>query len=481
MWRISTTACVLRWAVLSFCLSSCATANKNGRTQWIAPGQVSNLYSTVDMRLQMLTVANAQSPSPTTQCTLAQAFDQQVQRLGAQLARSAFELYPDLKGRVTSFNFSVVDKAQLGTTSDSTGSVLIFSHTGRLQLSDDSVAFMLAREMGRVIWQHHDEDTATSISFSILAKFLLFPASAIYSTVASFAGARAVTASYRSDQLREADTVALALLAKQDWNAQGIAVTLDQSLTASSGAREITYSDQRWVNDMNASVAWAEQLAGGLSKPVALSSAGSEPLPPVAQLAELDGIPPVAESAVVEHLPSVLSAAASPTSVASVVDFSAVVKSVSMAQTSLANATASTPALARSPELATTQAGANPIERPAASAVEKLPQRERRLFVGSTDNRAMLADYLIDFRTRLRGQLESAFPTLATRRSIVVTLLILRDGTVRDVELDRSSGDSGVDKKVLSALKALGQLQVLPTAASEAVDVLGVTVKLPIA
>ena len=427
------------------------------------------------MRLQMLTVANAQSPSPTTQCTLAQAFDQQVQRLGAQLARSAFELYPDLKGRVASFNFSVVDKAQLGTTSDSTGSVLIFSHTGRLQLSDDSVAFMLAREMGRVIWQHHDEDTATSISFSILAKFLLFPASAIYSTVASFAGARAVTASYRSDQLREADTVALALLAKQEWNAQGIAATLDQSLTARAGAGEITHSDQRWVTDLNASLAWAEQLTAGLPNPVAPSSTGAELLPPAAQLAELDGLPPVVESAVVEHLPSVLSAAASLTSVSSVADFSAVVESGSMAQTSLANATSSTA------ELATMQAGANPIERPAASTVEKLPQRERRLFVGSTDNRAMLADYLADFRTRLRGQLESAFPSLATRRSIVVTLLILRDGTVRDVELDRSSGDSGVDKKVLSALKALGQLQVLPTAASEAVDVLGVTVKLPIA
>ena len=218
----------------------------------------------------------------------------------------------------------------------------------------------------------------------------------------------------------------------------------------------------------------AEQLTVGLPKAVSLGSAGSELLPSVAQLTELDGMPPVAESLVVEDLPSVLPAAASRSLVISAVDFSAVMQSDSMAQTSLAEATSSTPALVLVPELVSTQAAANPIERPAASTGEKPSQRERRLFVGSTDSRAMLADYLIDFRTRVQGQLESAFPTLANRRSIVVTLLILRDGTVRDVELDRSSGDSGVDKKVLSALKALRQLQVLPTAASEDVDVLGV-------
>ncbi|MCX7175166.1 MAG: TonB C-terminal domain-containing protein [Proteobacteria bacterium] len=120
------------------------------------------------------------------------------------------------------------------------------------------------------------------------------------------------------------------------------------------------------------------------------------------------------------------------------------------------------------------------FEKLVMKQLEKYRQRERTLQLASTDTTPALAAYLKEFRAKLRNRLESAFPASKPPTTMIVSLSILRDGTVRGVELDQGSGNPKLDRKVLTSLTQLGHLPALPLAISETVDVLGVTVRLPI-
>lgn len=461
-------------------LAACATTNRLGRTQFLAPEPVSALYSEADMQLQLITVANTENLCHDLQCEQDHAFDRQVQRLGARLAQSAFSLYPDLKERIEGFYFVVTDKSGMGTASTSTGTILIFRDVGKLLLSDDSIAFLLAREMGRVIGRHHEENTAISISFSILAQVLLFPLSTAITTAASLAGSWAVKENNRSGQGREADTFAMELLARQGWNGQDVAAILQSALQ--------TRSDDRWVNELHASARWADQLTLGPRQPVAL-------------VADVIAPVPLIQAAPAESMatPRPLEAADQPTAQIDMADapyypyldlllvprdMSGVIDpSPSEAHVAVAELAATANRRdARTPRRKPGGRGevADLLQRRVFDQIDKYDQRQRKLFVASTDDSVTFAPYLTVLRARLRGQLETAFPVSIPQRSMIVTLMILRDGTLRGVEMNHGSGDSGVDRRVLAALKTLGQFKPLPEADGEGVDVLGVTVRLPI-
>lgn len=243
-------------------LGGCALS-PSGRMQMTAPASVSAVYSEIDMKLSLVTEGDTDSTC-IEECKLDHAFEQRILGLGTRLAHTAFETYPELPQRFDKFKFVIAEKANPGSTSSAAGTVAIFRGVQKLQPSEEVLAFLIAREMGYVIGRHHDEKTATSILFSILGSVFIpgisfFSGSAVMaqtaattatsttiaSAAASFIGSKITMESYKLDQLREADAIALILLGKLGWSKNDIADALV------AGTRIM--GNDNWSNDLRAS------------------------------------------------------------------------------------------------------------------------------------------------------------------------------------------------------------------------------------
>ena len=268
-------------------LGACATSPYSGRPQLAMPQSVSAVYSEVNMQLELVTKANERYQCAESECDATKNFELQVARLGERLAAQAFELYPELRERVSQFEFVIPEKSEPGTTSNASGTVAIFSGTRPLDSSDAALAFILAREMGHVIAGHHNENTATKIIVSVVAQ-VLFPISGLFrslsflpgassaaaasattattasassaavtatATAASFLGSQVVIASYWPKQLGEADAIALNLLARLGYDPLDTADAL--------AAAENRPTDSAWLRDLRASAAHVAQIAQG--------------------------------------------------------------------------------------------------------------------------------------------------------------------------------------------------------------------------
>ena len=232
----------------AFVLTACATSPE-GRTQLQPPAALrgfSAVYSEFDMHLQLVIAANAASCRD-EECAADRAFDQRILALGQRLADVAYRQHADLFLRFPRFEFIVADKADAGAASSAGGTVVIYRGVRRLDLDDAALAFVLAREMSHVIAGHHDENVATSILVAVAAQILLpvlniargaaavFSSSAAATTAAgsaltatavasaaSFAGSRALRASERPQQVREAETMAMKLLDVAGWDGREV-------------------------------------------------------------------------------------------------------------------------------------------------------------------------------------------------------------------------------------------------------------------
>ena len=232
-------------------VTACATS-PSGRTQLAAPAPLQGLsavYSEFDMHLQLVTAADAPSCRE-AECAADRAFDQRILVLGKRLADVAYRQHPELQLRFPRFEFVVADKANAGATSSAGGTVVIYRGVQRLDLEDAALAFVLAREMSRIIAGHHDENVTTSILVALVAQ-ILFPVLNIgallagsaattaaatsagpgvtataLTSAASFAGSRALQAGFRPQQVREAETVALELLAAAGWDGREVSEQL---------------------------------------------------------------------------------------------------------------------------------------------------------------------------------------------------------------------------------------------------------------
>lgn len=274
----------LIWPILICSLLGACSTSPYGRSQLTVPQSVSEVYSEVNMRLQLATTADARYKCTESECDASKDFELRVARLGERLADKAFEIYPELHERIGRFEFVTSDKAEPGATSNASGTVVVFSGTRALEPADPALAFILAREMGHVIGRHHNENSATSIIISVLVQVLLpvsgllrslalLPAassaaaasattetvtagSAAAATAASFLGSRAVIATYRPQQLAEADTVALTVLARLGYDPQETADALAEAERRLAG-------DGSWPRDLRASAGHVAQIAQG--------------------------------------------------------------------------------------------------------------------------------------------------------------------------------------------------------------------------
>ena len=271
--------------IASIALGACASS-PSGRTQLTAPAPVSALYSEVHMEFALATESNTGSPC-IEECKLDHAFEQRVVRLGARLAHAALEIYPELTERFDKFNFVIAEKETHGSASSAAGTVVIFRGVQKLQLSEEALAFLIAREMGYVIARHHDEKAATGILFSILGSVLIpgislvggsavlaqtaaTTSSSVATSAASYIGSKITMDSYKLDQLREADAIALILLGVLGWNKNDIADALV--------ANTRVMNDDSWSNDLRTSADDVFRLADLQNNIIALdvSSTGND-------------------------------------------------------------------------------------------------------------------------------------------------------------------------------------------------------------
>jgi predicted Zn-dependent protease len=279
--------------LLLLLLTACGTS-PTGRSQLTAPSPLqgfSAVYSEFDMHLQLVVATNAPSCKE-EECVADRAFDQRILVLGRRLADLAFRQHSDLYLRFPRFEFVVADKADPGSASSVGGTVVIYRGVRRLNLDDAALAFVLAREMSHVIAGHHDENVTTSILVAVAAQ-ILFPvlnigaiisggaassaaastaASSVATTTAvtsaaSFAGSRALRASFRPYQVKEAEAMAMELLVAGGWDAREVGDQLE-------GLRAPLPNDVSWIVELRES---AQRVASQMQGPVLPEVAEPDP------------------------------------------------------------------------------------------------------------------------------------------------------------------------------------------------------------
>ena len=181
------------------------------------------------------------------QCAENSAFDARIDAIGRYLSKAALMAYPQKRKVIDSFNFSVADKLEAGTASNNKGQIVVFRGVQSLQLSDDALGFVIAREMSHVLAGHHVTNTSTKLIISALAS-VLFPAFAIIgassaaaqassattlissaaSTATSMVGSEVVMAQMKPSQLNQADEMARNIMEKNEWDMRSVESVLTQ-------------------------------------------------------------------------------------------------------------------------------------------------------------------------------------------------------------------------------------------------------------
>ena len=269
-------------------LAGCAAAP--GDSALVAPPPVADAYSKVDLQIALATARGEENRCVESECDARADFDQRVALLGGELGAAAARQYPELATRVPRFEFSVADKSEPATLSTADGKIVVFRPVSGFTPRDPALAFVLAREMGHVIARHHERNTGLGLAVSALVQ-VLFPvigvtqlfanalpvaaagagvgasgaANASVNTAGSLAVSRAVVASYRPQQIDEADAIALKLLAQLGYDAGSVGAAFD--------APELGTPDSGWMSALRKSV---EKIAPPSPAPPAVEAkAGS--------------------------------------------------------------------------------------------------------------------------------------------------------------------------------------------------------------
>ena len=207
---------------------------------------ISDIYSDIDMRVRLATKAGV-AACQATQCEENRDFDARVGAMGSFLSKTALQLYPQQEKVIQRMVFSVAEKQEAGTASNNKGQIVLLRGIQNLQLSDDALGFVIAREMAHVMAGHHATNTSTKLIISALVS-VLFPAVAIIgassaaaqastattlitsaaSTATSMVGSEVVMAKMKPTQLHEADEMARTMMENTEWDMRSVESVLTQ-------------------------------------------------------------------------------------------------------------------------------------------------------------------------------------------------------------------------------------------------------------
>lgn len=214
---------------------------------------ITDVYSDIDTRLKLAIKADAEICEEVS-CEENQAFDERIQALGVGLTQAAIKAFPERETRIGKMQFSMVEKRDAGIASNSKGRVMVFRGLQDMQLSDDALAFIMAREMGHVLAGHHRTNTSTKLMISALAS-VLFPAVAIVaasstaaqastattlitsaaSTATSMIGGEVAVSSMKPTQLSESVDIALRIMQNGEWNIRSACSVLHHDAPPENG------------------------------------------------------------------------------------------------------------------------------------------------------------------------------------------------------------------------------------------------------
>lgn len=224
-------------------MSGCASTHPEGGDSVLALTPVSEIYSQASLQIMLAFMPaplKNHFDNPELECTGPTVFEERVARIGAKLAAAAYHNYPGLAQRIPRFEFTISDKSVAGVASTAGGLIVVLQPVSEISLSDDALAFVVARELGHVISRHHEQNAATSIAFSVAATVLApalnvarllalltsstasATAASTVSSAVSYASSRAVIASYGQRQRMAADNVALRLLPQAGYDAGAV-------------------------------------------------------------------------------------------------------------------------------------------------------------------------------------------------------------------------------------------------------------------
>lgn len=259
----------------SLLLGACFPAAAQEPAKPAVAGDIGAAYSELEMRARLAITPDSRCEDD--ECIAAQAFRTRVQEIGQRVSDGAYSLAFETNLQVPSFLVTVPGKDDIGTLSSATGTVIVFDGLRTLRPQDPLLAFLIAREMGHILARHHEENSGISIGVSI-AVSLIFPVanllrgvevaaaattSSLASTAVSMVGSRIVRGLYKADQQREADILALSILAHSGWSAFDVAEALQASMPLVIG--------EGWMAELRESRHWIDQVAVGppLPPPVA--------------------------------------------------------------------------------------------------------------------------------------------------------------------------------------------------------------------
>ena len=223
-------------------LSGCSTHPLTGRDQILALPAVQVAHADMGFALSTGAQSLAASQSCEQDCGSAEdlaRFAGRVTTIGAQLEASARDMSPELFGRIDRFQIEVNDALGVGTGSSAGGRIALGSGLAGLEPTDTVLAFLIAREMAHVIARHAEENSGASMVFSALG-MLLPGINVIARFVASTLGSSALKGSWATQQQREADEIAIALLERTGLSALSVARGLE------SGVKRARLPDDEW-------------------------------------------------------------------------------------------------------------------------------------------------------------------------------------------------------------------------------------------
>ncbi|MEO8204485.1 MAG: M48 family metalloprotease [Betaproteobacteria bacterium] len=233
-------------------LGACATNPVTGRDQLVAlPG--AQAHAELRYAVGSKSMRQGLGEPCDHACRLRERdFESQVKRVGAELDAAARIVSPETLERIGAFDIGVDTDLGASTGSSASGRIVLGGGLALLEPDDDVTAFLVAREMGHVMARHAEEDSGASIALSAVTSLL--PVAMLLRMAASALGSGAVTSGWAEDQRREADEIALALLARTGRLAGRVARHL-------AAVKRDPQSEDAWTVRLNESVQRVAQLA----------------------------------------------------------------------------------------------------------------------------------------------------------------------------------------------------------------------------
>ena len=208
----------------------------------VVPPSVAALHA--DLKFSVTTPARAAAGDDAAPAGL---LTRQAQRLVPALEAAARGLHPGMMARIGNFDVYVAESNDVETRSSSTGKVALHAGLAPLQLTDDALAFVIAREMGHVLAGHQEDNSTASLVTSVVMNLLL-PGSGLLKSALSMATSEAVSAAGGERQVREADEIAVRLLETAGYHMR------DLRLSLALDASEERMGDGSWAKSFRTSV-----------------------------------------------------------------------------------------------------------------------------------------------------------------------------------------------------------------------------------